>query len=88
MQLSNPTLQAADGSSHLLHFRPSDGNDQHYLRGAMTRSEITALQSKRQAARHRKKPTDDKKKDNTKKDPPAGGAGSATTTAKKVVKKK
>ncbi|KAK4034258.1 hypothetical protein C8A01DRAFT_18901 [Parachaetomium inaequale] len=85
VQLSNTALQAADGSSHLLHFRPADGNDQHLYPTAMTRSQITALQSKRQAARHRK-PAD--KKDNNKKPPPSGGAGASAATKKVVVKKK
>lgn len=81
VQLSNTALQNADGSSHLLHFRPADGNTQYYYRTAMTRSQITALQSKRNANRHRKKPADK----NNKKPPPSGGAGAATTT--KVGKK-
>jgi hypothetical protein len=77
VQLSNTALQNADGSSHLLHFRPDDGNNQYYYRTAMTRTQITALQSKRNANRHRTKKSD---KDN-KKPPPSGGSG----TAKKVV---
>lgn len=85
VQLSNTALQNADGSSHLLHFRPADGNTQFYYRTAMTRSQITALQSKRNANRHRKKPADN---NNNKKPPPSGGAGAATTTKKKVVGKK
>jgi hypothetical protein len=80
VQLSNTTLQNADGSSHLLHFRPSDGNNQYYYRTAMTRTQITQLQSKRNANRHRTKKSD---KDNKK-----GGGGSSSGTKKVVAGKK
>ncbi|KAH6845670.1 hypothetical protein B0I37DRAFT_435011 [Chaetomium sp. MPI-CAGE-AT-0009] len=80
VQLSNSTLQANDGSSHLLHFRPTDGMNQYYYRTAMTRTQITALQSKRVAARHRK-PKDNNNGGSSKK---GGGGSSGTTGGKKI----
>ncbi|KAH6637134.1 hypothetical protein F5144DRAFT_207411 [Chaetomium tenue] len=83
VQLSNSTLQANDGSSHLLHFRPGDGNDQFYYRDAMTRTQITNLQAKRNANRHRKKGGGAGGNNNNKKPPPSGGG-----SKKKVVVQK
>lgn len=73
IQLTNDSLFAQDGSTHLYHFRPDQPELSTFYDEAQTRTEVTKQQNKRYAMRHGK---------GNKKDPPGGGAGASSRSSK------
>lgn len=69
IQLTNVALQAADGSTHLLHFRPQDMSKNIFYDRAYTRKEVADMQNKKKArkAAKAKAAKDGAKKDGEKK---------------------
>ncbi|KAH9883512.1 hypothetical protein F4778DRAFT_633177 [Xylariomycetidae sp. FL2044] len=78
VQLTNPTLTANNGSSHLLHFRPQSPEHSFLYARAVDRAGVNKLQGKRLMGRYDAKK---KKDDKDKKPPPGGGSGAGAGTS-------
>lgn len=73
IQLTNDSLFANDGSTHLYHFRPDQPEISVFYAEAQTRTDVARRQNKKHTFRSSK---------GNKKDPPGGGAGASSRSSK------